>query len=155
VQQGAVSTEFVHVVDLFATVVEFAGLQPPPTNFAYYDEDVEVDSDSVSLVPILEGTTAAVRDPVLDHILSERFAASFFYGGPSAAARNGTYKLICNDDSCSDHSFYNLIEDPLEEYPLETEAITCPVETTPDQDSLEENFCRLRTVILTESYFSR
>lgn len=150
VQHGAVSNEFVHVVDLFATVLEFAGLQPPTMNYAYYDKNIEVESDSVSLVPILEGTKAAVRDPVFDYILSEKFGF-----GTSAAARNGTYKIICNDYVCSNHSFYNLIEDPLEEYPLDTAAITCPVEATPTQDSMEENFCRLREVILTESYYSR
>ncbi len=152
IEQGVVSTEFVHVVDLFATALELAGVDPPTSNYAYNNPSEEIASDSVSLVPILEGASSTVRDHVLEYTLSEKFGG--FFTSPSAAARNGTYKLICWDDACSEHEFYNLIDDPLEENALDTSGYSTEVET-PGQDSPDESFFRLQDIILTESYFSR
>jgi hypothetical protein len=74
-----------------------------------------------------------------------------------AGARNATYKLICDENpetaSCV---FYNLVDDPLEEYPLDKPDSCANYEhgtwTTADP---EWHFCRLQEVIAKESFLGQ
>jgi arylsulfatase A-like enzyme len=140
---GSRSGEFVHVADLFATILTLAGLTPPATNFS--STGAEVDSDSVSLTPILFGSASTVRDPNEGYILTE-----VNWNGLKVGARNATYKVVCNfNTNPSNCTFYNLATDPLEEYPL-TKPGSCPSGTPSDS---AWHYCRLIDVINLYSIF--
>ena len=66
---GSESTEFVHVTDLYNTCLNLAGL--PSESYNQDRNNQTVDSDSVSLTPILFGDETAVRDPNEGYILTE------------------------------------------------------------------------------------
>lgn len=163
IQAGGNSTEFVAVSDLFATVLELAGIDPPPTNFHYSDQSQVIDSDSLSLVPILAGgDNVFVRDMDYDYITSERFSGSQGGGrggggsSDQVAVRNGTYKLICTDASCSTSYLYDLSNDPLEENALTTNGIDCSnYDTDYSEGSEEWSYCSLKNIIMNETYFGR
>ncbi len=144
---GSLSTEYVHAADLFATILTLAGLTPPTTNRDSYNNIV--DSDSKSLTPILFGSASSVRDPNTGYILTETS-----YGSYKVGARNATYKVVCNGGTGS-CSFYNLVDDPLEEYPLAKPG-SCPATcngnacTTADP---EWHYCRLIEVVNDYSIF--
>jgi arylsulfatase A-like enzyme len=138
------SNEFVHVADLSATILTLAGLTPPATNRD--STNTVVDSDSKSLTPILFGPAATVRDPNEGYILTETS-----YGGNKVGARNATYKVVCS--STSNCTFYNLVDDPLEEYPLSKPASCTNYRTTYTTASPDWHYCRLIEVVNTYSIF--
>ena len=74
--------------------------------------------DSVSLTPILFNGAKQLRDPNKGYLLTET-VNPIMNNQRQAGARNSKYKIICIENaetpSCT---FYNLNEDPLEEYPL-------------------------------------
>ena len=87
--------EFVHVADLFSTVLELAGLAPPK-NVSNSDGTGTVPLDAVSLDPILFNKAKTVRDPNTGYILTE--TKNLMTGGTRMAWRqNATYKVICTD----------------------------------------------------------
>jgi arylsulfatase A-like enzyme len=137
---GTKSTEFVHASDLFATILTLAGLTPPATNFN--NTGAVVDSDSVSLTPILFGSASAVRDPNEGYLLTE-----VAWSGNKVGARNGTYKVICNTSTSGTCYFYNLITDPLEEYPLAKPASCTNYRSTWDTSNTNWHYCRLIEVM--------
>ncbi|MXO88128.1 sulfatase-like hydrolase/transferase [Alteraurantiacibacter aestuarii] len=115
IEAGSQNGEFVHVADLFATILSLAGLEVPET-VSNSAGDAQIALDSVSLDPILRGGADRVRDPDHDFILTE--SSNLMTGGTKViGARNATFKLVCTD-STEDCDFYNLTSDPLEEYPL-------------------------------------
>jgi arylsulfatase A-like enzyme len=142
---GSRSTEFVHVVDLFATILTLAGLTPPATNLS--STGATVDSDSKSLTPILFGSASTVRDPNEGYLLTETTTGNYRVG-----ARNGTYKVVC-PTSASNCTFYNLIDDPLEEYPLSKPASCTNYRSTWTTANPEWHYCRLMEVVNTYSIF--
>jgi hypothetical protein len=86
-----------------------------------------------------------VRDPDHGYLLEE-----VGWNGNKVGARNATYKVIClNNTSNSSCTFYNLIDDPLEEYPL-SKPDSCTNYTngtwTPEADP-GWHYCRLIEVI--------
>ena len=96
----------VHTVDLFATILELAGVSPNGPEVAAGGT-----SDSRSLVPILTGAAETVRD----HQFTEQFGS--VHRSKAAALSNGTYKWVRSQsrrggftDEC-----FDLVEDPLEE----------------------------------------
>jgi arylsulfatase A-like enzyme len=142
---GSWSTEFVHVADLFATILTMAGLTPPVTNKDNNNNDVA--SDSKSLTPILFGSASTVRDPNEGYILTETN-----YNGLKVGARNARYKVVCNGGT-TNCGFYNLIADPLEETLL-----TKPGDCTNYRDNWTTadprwHYCRLIEVVNTYSIF--
>jgi arylsulfatase A-like enzyme len=140
------STEFVHVADLFATILTLAGLTPPATNFN--STGAVVASDSVSLTPILFGSAPTVRDPNEGYLLTE-----VSWGGNKVGARNATYKVICNTNTANANcTFYNLVTDPLEEYPLTKPAGCSNFRTWPTSNP-DWHYCRLIEVMNTYSIF--
>jgi arylsulfatase A-like enzyme len=143
VAAGSQNDEFVHAADLFATVLDLAGLPVPTTN--YNLSGVEVASDSTSLAPILLGSASTVRDPNEGYILTETS-----FSGSKSGARNGTYKVVCTG-SASSCEFYNLVDDPLEENPLAEPASCSGYRSTWTTADPEWHYCRLTEVVAAES----
>jgi arylsulfatase A-like enzyme len=145
---GTRSTEFVHAADLFATILTMAGLTPPATNFN--NTGGVVPSDSVSLTPILLGSASTVRDPNEGYLLTEVSWSS----NTKVGARNGTYKVICSTNTSNANcTFYNLITDPLEEYPLTKPGSCSNFRTTYTTAVPEWHYCRLIEVMNNYSIF--
>jgi arylsulfatase A-like enzyme len=140
---GSVTAEFVHATDLFATCLELAGVEVPLTNLS--NTGAVVQSDSVSLAPVLRGTAAAVRDPNEGYILTETT-----YQGAKVGARNARYKVVCNGGTSS-CGFFDLVADPLEEYPLSKPASCAGFRTTWSTADPAWHYCRLLEVVDSET----
>jgi Sulfatase len=101
VNPGRASTATVNSVDLFATILEMAGINVdaavPKT----------VDLDSVSLMPILKNTADFQR-----YAYSEQFGGTLKTSVAGRAIRNERYKLIAFDNGRQE--FYDLQTDPVE-----------------------------------------
>jgi arylsulfatase A-like enzyme len=145
---GGRSNEFVHVTDLFATILSLAGLTPPTTNKDNNNNDVP--SDSVSLTPILFDYASAVRDPNEGYILTETSQ-----GGNKVGARNATYKVMCSTNTSNANcTFYNLTSDPLEENGSLTKPSSCAdYRSTYATSQPEWHYCRLIEVMNNYSIF--
>lgn len=145
------SSEFVHAADLFPTILQFAGLRPPQ-QVSNGTGDGRLEVDGVSLAPILTGKSKSVRDPDRGYLLTESLNL-MTNSTRQIGARNATYKVICTEkverDSCQ---FFNLVEDPLEEYPLDHPA-TCGTGLGVKDPAW--HYCRLANVIRTESFFAK
>jgi arylsulfatase A-like enzyme len=146
------NNSYAHVVDLFSTILEFAGLQPPK-NVSNSDGNGTVPLDAISLTPILFNKAKATRDPNTGYILNEN--KNLMTGGTRwVGAQNATYKVVCIDsaDNCT---FYNLVSDPLEEYPLAKPG-SCADYTngkwTPKDP--QWHFCRLTDIVAKDSFLS-
>ena len=114
IEAGSESTEFIHATDIYNTCLNLAGLLSVTQNRDR--NNITVDSDSISLTPILFGDVYTVRDPNEDYILTETS-----YGGNQTGARNSSYKVLARSSYIGGvtYEFYNLLDDPLEEYNLE------------------------------------
>jgi arylsulfatase A-like enzyme len=148
---GSRSDEFIHAADLFSTCLQIAGLEVAPEGLVYKDyQGNPANLDGVSLASILFDSTTAVRDPHTGYILTE-----VGYNGIKVGARNSTYKVIRRQYFPNQNLFYNLIDDPLEEYPL-TPPGSCENYTNgtwkPGTDP-EWHYCRLIEVINLYSIF--
>jgi arylsulfatase A-like enzyme len=96
------NTNLVHMVDIFATILELAGANPQqvlPTNLL---------SDSHSLLPILTNGPVKPRD----WLLCEQFSTSLALADQGRAIRDDTFKLIRLKSGTEE--FYNLLVDPYE-----------------------------------------
>ncbi len=153
IEPGSVSNEWIHDVDLFPTILKLAGLEVPKTvpNRA---GDAMVDVDGVSLTPALFEGAENLRDPEKGFIISETVnpvKANLM----QVAARNATYKVICDNNAETESCrFYNLADDPIEEYPLDKPADSAKYEdgTWTPKDP-EWNFCYLQEIIAEKSFF--
>ncbi|HSW39852.1 MAG TPA: sulfatase-like hydrolase/transferase, partial [Acidobacteriota bacterium] len=143
-----------HGVDLFATILDLAGVEAPAT-VPNRGGDGLVAPDSVSLTPILFSGAARVRDPDRGYMVSET-VNPLANNLRQAAARNATYKLLCTEETqTASCLFYDLINDPLEEYPL-TKPVTClnfsnGTWTPADR---EWHFCNLQNVLNSQSFLN-
>lgn len=151
IKAGRESAEFVHAADLFPTVLALAGLEVPqrvPTGDGAGMQSV----DGRSLVPILRGRDKTVRDPDQGYLLTESLNL-MTNSTRQVAARNGRYKVICTEKvdnaACE---FYDLVADPIEEYPL-PEPASCTATTKPRDAAW--HYCRLAGLIRTESFFAK
>jgi len=142
---GSESTEFVHVTDLYNTCLNLAGLPSETQN--QNSSNITVDSDSVSLTSILFGGETTVRDPNEGYILTETS-----FGGNKTGARNARYKVVCSG-SASNCEFYDLVDDPLEEYPLPEPGSCTNYRTTWTTSDSEWHYCRLTEVVNMYSIF--
>jgi arylsulfatase A-like enzyme len=154
IKAGSQSDEWIHGVDLFATILELAGLDVPKTVPNKAGNGTEV-LDSVSLTPILFKNAKNLRDPNKGYLLTET-VNPVKNNARQAGARNAKYKIICTENpqtaSCS---FYNLIDDPIEEYPLaKPESCANYKNGTWKTTAPEWHFCRLQEVIGTESFLA-
>ena len=154
IKAGSKSDEPIHGVDLFATFLELAGLDVPKT-VPNRTGDGTVAVDSVSLTPILFKGAKGLRDPDKGYLLTET-VNPIMKNQKQAAARNAKYKVLCIDNadtpSCT---FYNLLDDPLEEYPL-SKPDSCANYTngTWTPAAPEWNFCRLQGILAKESFLA-
>ena len=115
---GRTSAATNHGVDLFATILDLAGVSVPASVPNRTGNGV-VALDSVSLAPVLFSGAERVRDPDYGYVMSET-VNPLAGDARLAAARDGTYKLLCTENTqTSSCTFYDLIDDPLEEYPLQ------------------------------------
>jgi arylsulfatase A-like enzyme len=152
IKAGSKSTEYMHVADLFSTVLSLAGLKVPE-EVSNSEGNGKVSLDSVSLTPILFGEKDTLRDPDRGFVLSESVNL-MTNGTQHVAARNGKYKVTCSggfeDAYCT---FYDLANDPLEEYPVKKPDSCAKYKqgnlTPADQ---EWHYCRLMEVIKEDSY---
>lgn len=150
---GTRSDALVHAADLFPTVLEVAGLTAP-TEVPTSDGARTVPVDAVSLTPILAEGATSVRDPDEGYVLTENI--NLMTGGTRmVGARNANWKLACVEGIDQAHcEFYNLADDPLEEYPLE-EPATCDGYTNGSwtRADAQWHYCRLSEVVATRSFF--
>ncbi len=146
------SDAIVHAVDMFSTIAEAAGARLP-TRVPNRAGDGLLALDSVSLLPIMLGNRQEVRHPDLGYVIAQ--GNSPLAGNRmQASVRNARYKLLCTrsesggDEGCE---FYNMITDPLEEYPLPAPA-SCENHTlaTPQSDEAWQ-YCFLKNVMDTET----
>lgn len=97
------SSALVHVVDVFATVLELAGVNPAAA------QPAALPSDSRSLVPILNNQAFT---PAQDAVLVELGTTQVANAKSGRAARRGDYKLLRYDDATEE--FFNVTADPTE-----------------------------------------
>lgn len=144
------SDAIVQTADLFPTLLALAGLQPP-TRVANGAGSGELAVDGVSLLPILHGNAKQVRDPDRGHVLTESLNL-MTNSTRQVGARNGRYKVICTEKvepgRCE---FFDLLADPLEEFPLAKPA-ACDSGTTSAPSRPGWHYCQLANVIATESF---
>ena len=151
---GTRSEEPVHGADLFATILELAGLDVPKSvpNSA---GNGSVTVDAVSLTPILFDGAKSLRDPVRGYLLTETLNP-IKNNRREAGARNGTYKVLCVGSATADAcSFYNLVRDPIEEFALDKPKSCAGYESGGlSPTSQDWHFCRLLDVLAKESFLS-
>jgi arylsulfatase A-like enzyme len=154
IKAGSQSDEWVHCVDLFSTILNLADLDVPKM-VPNRTGDAMVEVDSVSLAPILFKGAKGLRDPNKDYLLTETInldRRNLMVVG----ARNATYKVICDTNAETERCrFYNLIDDPLEEYPLsKPDSCTKYKDGTWTPADQEWYFCRLQEVIAKDSFLA-
>jgi arylsulfatase A-like enzyme len=155
IKAGSQSDEPIHCVDLFSTILELAGLDVPKT-VPNRTGDGTVDVDSVSLTPIIFKGAKGLRDPNEGYMLAETINP-VMKNLHQAGARNETYKLICTDNAeTANCTFYSLVDDPLEEYPLAKPDSCANYENgTWTPAAPEWHFCHLQEVIGKESFLGQ
>ena len=158
IKAGSQSDEWINGVDLFSTILELAGLNVPET-VPNRTGDGIVAIDSVSLTPILFKGATGLREPNKGYMLAETInpVSTVKPNLKQVGARNATYKLICDENPDTGNCvFYNLVDDPLEEYPLDKPDSCANYENgtwTPADP--EWHFCRLQEVITKESFLGQ
>jgi hypothetical protein len=149
---GITSDASNHCVDLFATILDLAGANVPGMVPNSGGNGV-VELDSVSLAPVLFAGADRVRDPDYGYVISEN-VNPLANDTRLAAAKNASYKLLCEEDTqIASCTFYDLSDDPLEEYPLAKPGSCYYFENgiwTPE-DSFW-HFCSLLEVLRTQSF---
>jgi arylsulfatase A-like enzyme len=150
IEAGSVSHEFAHAVDVYSTALALAGLEVPEM-VSDSTGDGHLPLAGVSLAPILFEGARAVRDPNRGFILTETHDL-MRDGIREVGARNGSHKVLCTDavtaGSCE---FFDLISDPLEEYPLAKPESCAGFESGSTADPAW-HFCRLTDVIAGHSF---
>ncbi len=152
IEAGAVSDEFAHAADMFATILELAGLEVP-TEVAGSDAPGTVPLDARSLVPIMTQGVESVRDPDTDYVLTE--SSNLMTGGTNqVGARNARYKLVCTGSAAADDcEFFDLIDDPLEEFALEKpQSCAAYAAGQLGRQDRQWHFCRLQAVVAEQSF---
>jgi arylsulfatase A-like enzyme len=144
----------IHGVDLFATILEFAGLDVPKM-VPNKTGDGTVPVDSVSLAPILFKGAKSLRDPNKGYMLTET-VNPVMNNQRQAGARNLKYKVLCTEKTeTASCTFYNLVDDPLEEYPLaKPESCANYKNGTWTTADPKWHFCRLQEVLGKESFLA-
>jgi arylsulfatase A-like enzyme len=154
IKSESMSGEIVHAADLFSTILALASLDVPK-QVNNSEGTGTTPLDAVSLAPVLLKVGNTTRDPNEGYVLTE--SLNLMTGGTKqVGARNAMYKVICKGDTETGNcEFYNLLDDPLEEYPLE-KPDSCAAYTdgawTPEDP--QWHYCRLREVVKEHSFIS-
>ena len=148
------SDDWIHNVDLFPTILKLAGLEVPKM-VPNREGNGMVEVDGVSLTPILFDGAKSLRDPDKGYLLAETVnpvKANLMEVG----ARNATYKVICDNNTETDSCiFYNLVDDPIEEYPLsKPDSCTNYQNGAWTPEDPEWNFCYLKDIIAKKSFLA-
>jgi arylsulfatase A-like enzyme len=153
IPKGSNTDAYVDSLDLFSTILEFAGLQAPKT-VPNRKGDGMTTVDSVSLSPLLFRKAKATRDADKGYLLSETINLMTADRTRQAGARNGAYKIVCTNGYATDEcEFFNVLKDPLEEYPLEKPASCADYAAGRWKTSdARWQYCRLNEVLATESF---
>jgi hypothetical protein len=106
----------------------------------------------LSLAPIAFGDTAPLRDPNDGFILTETH--DLMRGGiREVGARNATHKVLCsNAATAASCEFYDLVQDPLEEYPLAKPDSCAHYGGRWSPADPEWHFCRLADAVAKNSF---
>jgi len=154
IKANSQSNEWIHAVDLFSTILEFAGLDVPKT-VPNKTGDGTVAVDAVSLTPILFKGAKDLRDPVKGYMLTET-VNPVKNDMRHAGARNATYKVLCLENAeLANCTFYNLVKDPLEEYPLPKPDSCANYKNGEWKTTAPEwNFCRLQEILAKDSFLA-
>ncbi len=151
---GRKSAATSHGVDLFATILDLAGVRVP-ASVPNSRGNGYVALDSLSLAPILFSGAARVRDPDHGFVMSET-VNPLANDERQVAAKNAAYKLLCKEDTqAASCTFYDLINDPIEEYPLSKPGDCLNYSNgiwTPANPSW--HFCNLQNALGTQSFLS-
>jgi arylsulfatase A-like enzyme len=143
----------VNGVDLFSTILDLAGV-PIPQQVPDKDGKM-IRPDGVSLRPVLFDGAKQLRDPYMGYQLAETMNP-VKQNMLSVAARNTRYKVLCsNDSNDANCEFYDLVDDPLEEYRLPKPASCADYGKAMKQSSAEWSYCRLHEVLAKESILSQ
>jgi len=102
---GSVTTEMVQNIDIAPTVLELAGVQPPPG------------TDGMSFLPLLHGESVPWRDGVLYEYYWEW---NYPQTPTTFGLRGDRYKYIFYHGVWGQDEFFDLLEDPLEQRNLIT-----------------------------------
>ncbi|MEO8308462.1 MAG: sulfatase-like hydrolase/transferase [Pseudomonadota bacterium] len=154
IKAGSVSNAPVDGVDLFPTILKLAGLDSP-ASVPDRNGTGMVDLDGVSLAPILFHGAKKIRDPDMGYLLAET-TNPVMQNMKQVGARNAKYKIVCTATAdAANCQFYDLIDDPLEEYPL-TKPDSCAKyqQLAWKKSTPEWNFCRLQEVVSTKSFLA-
>ena len=110
--------------------------------------------DSVSLSPLLFKKAKSTRDADKGYLLTETINLMTPDRTRQAGVRNGAYKIVCTDGYESKNcEFFNLLKDPLEEYPLDKPASCADYASGKRKTSDPQwNYCRLNELMATESF---
>lgn len=154
IRAGVQSEAPVNGVDLFATILDLARV-PVPKKVPDRNGKM-ISPDARSLAPVLFRGARQVRDPWRDYQLAETMNP-VKNNMLHVAARNARYKVICaNDTQAASCEFYDLVEDPLEEYPLARPASCDAYQAGKLKVTLPEwSYCHLHEVLAKESILSQ
>jgi len=155
IRAGASSDVPVHVVDMFSTVLELADLDVPAT-VPNRTGDGKVKVDGVSFAPVLLKNAKQTRDPNRDYLLVEVINPTR-QNLRQVAARNARYKVLCTTSAeTANCDFYDLAEDPLEEFKLSKPA-SCEAyqKGSLRPEARDWSFCHLQQVLAKDSMLSQ
>jgi arylsulfatase A-like enzyme len=152
IKAGSVSNTPITGSDLAPTILELAGLTAPKM-VPGRTEGSMVPMDGVTLSPILFKGAKELRDPNTGYLLSET-TNPVKNNIREAGARNAQYKIICDENADSGScTFYDLFDDPIEEYPLPKPASCADYKGGKLKPAQRDwHFCRLQEVIATKSF---
>jgi len=153
IKAGSRTDVAVNGVDLFSTILDLAGLPIPKT--VPDRNGVPVQPDGLSLTPLLFKGAKQLRDPVKDFQLTETMNP-VRQNMLQVAARNQRYKVLCSNDAAPEHcEFYDLVDDPIEEYPLPRPASCDGYQTGMKTAAAQWSYCHLHEVIAKQSILSQ
>jgi len=154
IKPNSVTNVPVSGVDLFPTILQMAGLESPKT-VPNRNGSAMVPLDGLSLAPVLFKGAKQLRDPDRGYLLTEG-TNPIKNNIREAAARNARYKIVCDEKAdTSSCTFYDLRNDPLEEYPLPKPDSCADYDNgkwTPAKQPW--HFCRLQEVMAQKSFLA-
>jgi hypothetical protein len=131
-----------------------AGLEAPKT-VPNRDGSGTVAVDAVSLMPVLFDGAKQIRDPNMGYLLTET-TNPVRNDISEAGARNEKFKVMCTENTATANcQFFNLVEDPLEEYPLaKPESCAKYQDKSWTPATQDWHYCRLQEVLAKESFLA-
>jgi arylsulfatase A-like enzyme len=154
IKGGSASDAVTTGSDLFPTILKLAGLDVP-ASVPDREGKARIALDGVSLTPALFDGVQQVRNADTGYILSETINP-LQGNARQAGVRNGRYKLVCDKDTeAANCRFFDLKNDPLEEYALAKPAACANYVNGQWKPAAPEwHFCRLQEVLAQKSFLA-